>query len=152
MNRLSKTETEVFEAEFDFSRRLESIWQPGRVYALNDYVRPRTPNGYEYKCTTGGQGRSTEPVWPVPAGQTVSDGSAVWTAEAFTDIATATISSVNMVSPAGITVAAPATVGSSVKVVISGGTAGVTYVVSCEITTSENEVIEEKLTVFINDE
>ena len=49
------------------------------VVSLGDTVIPATPNGRIYKCTTGGTTGSGEPTWPVTAGGTVADGTAVWT-------------------------------------------------------------------------
>lgn len=43
------------------------------------YTVPATLNGRLYKCTTAGTTGSGEPTWPVTAGGTVTDGSAVWT-------------------------------------------------------------------------
>lgn len=43
------------------------------------YTVPATLNGRLYKCTTGGTTGSGEPTWPVTAGGTVTDGTAVWT-------------------------------------------------------------------------
>lgn len=47
--------------------------------ALNAYTVPATLNGRLYKCTTAGTTGSGEPTWPVTAGGTVTDGTAVWT-------------------------------------------------------------------------
>lgn len=43
------------------------------------YTVPATLNGRLYKCTTAGTTGSGEPTWPVAAGGTVTDGTAVWT-------------------------------------------------------------------------
>lgn len=45
-------------------------------------VTPTTHNGYYYRCTTGGTTHATtQPTWPTTIGNTVSDGTAVWTCE-----------------------------------------------------------------------
>jgi hypothetical protein len=49
------------------------------VVTSGQYTVPATLNGRLYKCTTGGTTGSGEPTWPVTAGGTVTDGSAVWT-------------------------------------------------------------------------
>ncbi len=43
------------------------------------YTVPATLNGRLYKCTTAGTTGAGEPTWPVTAGGTVTDGTAVWT-------------------------------------------------------------------------
>jgi len=58
-------------------------WKATRDYVVNNYVQPVTPNGdFSYRCTTAGTSGESEPTWPVVAGQTVNDGTAVWTAVA----------------------------------------------------------------------
>lgn len=56
-------------------------WIAGTAYSLTDSVRPMVDrNGFTYECTTAGTSGENEPVWPVTDGQTVTDGTAVWTA------------------------------------------------------------------------
>lgn len=56
-------------------------WQASTSYATNDKRCPTTAKrrGFQYQATTGGTSGSTEPVWPEVYGETVSDGSVVWT-------------------------------------------------------------------------
>jgi hypothetical protein len=42
-------------------------------------VTPITKNGRKYICTTAGTSGATEPTWPTTIGNTVADGTAVWT-------------------------------------------------------------------------
>lgn len=56
-------------------------WAASTVYALDSAVRPSVDrNGFTYQCTTAGTSGVSEPVWPTTAGQTVTDGTACWTA------------------------------------------------------------------------
>lgn len=146
---VTKTETESFVYRFKFERVLEYVWQPAFEQDTGEYVRPTQGNGFEYECTTAGQTGSREPNWPTTIAQTVTDGSVVWTCRAFSTNATDTIASVNVEADTGITVDSETVVGNTVLMEISGGTDTQSYVVSCEITTSAGEVLEEKLTVVV---
>ena len=56
-------------------------WSASTSYAIGSAVRPSVDrNGFTYQCTTAGTSGASEPVWPTTAGQTVTDGSVVWTA------------------------------------------------------------------------
>lgn len=55
-------------------------WAATTAYALGDRVQPVTPNGFVYECTTAGTSGGSEPTWPTtPIGDTVNDGTCVWT-------------------------------------------------------------------------
>ena len=54
-------------------------WAASTAYAEGDFIRPTTPNGQLYKCTTAGTSGSTEPAFSTTSGQTQADGTAVWT-------------------------------------------------------------------------
>lgn len=56
-----------------------TAWQASHAYVVNDTVIPTTANEVEYKCTTAGTSGGTEPTWPTEVGQTVTDGTVVWT-------------------------------------------------------------------------
>ena len=54
-------------------------WVTATAKALGAAVTPTVANGRVYVCTTAGTTGATEPVWPVVAGGTVTDGTAVFT-------------------------------------------------------------------------
>ncbi len=58
-----------------------SDWIASTAYSLNDRVKPTTQNGYYYVCSTAGTSATAgnEPSWPTKDGNTVTDGTAVWT-------------------------------------------------------------------------
>lgn len=63
-----------------------TAWQGATAYQLNDYCRPTEDNDLCYKCTEAGTSDSTvptpvEPTWPNVVGQTVQDGTVIWTCE-----------------------------------------------------------------------
>lgn len=53
-------------------------WDAATVYAAGALVKPTTPNGHYYRCTTGGTSHSAEPTWPTTTDTLVADGTAVW--------------------------------------------------------------------------
>lgn len=55
-----------------------STWKPVTPYGAYQYVRPTTPNGYQYACIDGGRTAGDEPTWPTSVGDTVNDGDIVW--------------------------------------------------------------------------
>ncbi len=55
-------------------------WAVATAYTLGQSVEPTIDNTYRYECTTAGTSHaSVEPTWPTTIGNTVSDGTAVWT-------------------------------------------------------------------------
>lgn len=57
-----------------------TAWSASTAYSLNDSRRPlNVINGHKYKITTAGTSGAVQPAWPVSAGASVADGSAVWT-------------------------------------------------------------------------
>jgi len=49
------------------------------AYVVGNVVRPASGNGYLYQCSTAGTTGSGLPTYPTVVGQTVTDGTAVWT-------------------------------------------------------------------------
>lgn len=65
-----------------------SIWTPGTLFLTGGVTAPSSPNGFVYKATQAGSGTTgtTEPVWPLIAGNTVADGTVTWEAVTATAI------------------------------------------------------------------
>jgi hypothetical protein len=55
------------------------IWVASTAYTLGLDVQPTTSNTYAYRVTTAGTSSATQPTWPTTVGNTVTDGSVVWT-------------------------------------------------------------------------
>jgi len=53
-------------------------WEANTIYDSFQYVRPTTPNGFQYLCVTGGTSAAVEPVWPTTPGATISDNTVTW--------------------------------------------------------------------------
>lgn len=61
----------------DFPMGVDRLWLPGQAVAAGDVAAPSEYTGRYYVCTQAGITGATEPEWPGD-GQTVADGSAVW--------------------------------------------------------------------------
>lgn len=83
----SKDPNEIVTYELNWLKFIETIWQANKRYPAASYVRPSERNGYEYECTTAGESLKYEPNWTTTIGDTVSDGTAVWTCRANTNAA-----------------------------------------------------------------
>ncbi len=56
-------------------------WFPETAYATDDYtIATKGPINLWFRATTGGTSNTIEPTWPLVDGDTVDDGSVVWTA------------------------------------------------------------------------
>jgi hypothetical protein len=71
----------------EFCERRRDTRRAGGIYVLGETVRPNPSSrtGFEYECTVSGQVGPTEPAWPVVAGETITDGSVVWTCRAMSN-------------------------------------------------------------------
>lgn len=145
----SKGENEVIVYRFEFARSLETLWRPAKQYALTVFVRPTTPNGFEYECTNAGQTSQDEPAWPTTIGATINDGSVEWTARDFGLSASDTISTRTIAADNGVTIDSSAIADTGVLVTISGGTLGQVYDVACRIVTAAGETIRDLLRLTI---
>jgi fibronectin-binding autotransporter adhesin len=54
-------------------------WVASTAYALTNIVSTIAGNGFYYECTTAGTTGASEPSWPIIIGNTVTDGTVVWT-------------------------------------------------------------------------
>lgn len=109
-----------------FTAKPAPTWQASTAYILTNIVSPVTGNGFHYECTTAGTTGSTEPTWPTVVGNTVTDGTVVWTCRSATvtiGVSNTGAKSINCTGFTGtITGTAAITVAGSVTLV-----AGMTY-------------------------
>ena len=142
----SKTPNETVDIEFEFARLLETTWRPGAEYALDDEVRPPTPNGVQYKVTTAGQSGIDEPVWLAIA-VTVSDGlgALVWTGVAISSGASDSISSQSASADSDLTIGTLTRSGTVVTVPVSGGVDGTEYSITCQVVTAGGQTHEQRV-------
>lgn len=99
--------------------RLDSPWVKETAYSLGNYVWPTTFNGYRYQCTTAGTSGSSEPTWPTTIGETVADGTAIWTCAAAVTLIAEEFLELIVLGATGY-LAVSATIGATGKVTTGG--------------------------------
>lgn len=135
--------SDVLDYPVDFTGECVRFRMPDTAYAVNTCVRPFKATGLQYKATTAGRTGTQEPRWPETAGQTVTDGSVVWTAEAASSssmirqLASATWSPDNGVTASGASTDAAAALATAK---LSGGVAGQSYLVRVAATFTDGNV------------
>lgn len=77
-NQVALINNEIFYVR-SVSVQSETAWAASTAKSLTNYVIPLTSNGFRYECTTAGTTGTVEPIWPRKVGDTVTDGTAVWT-------------------------------------------------------------------------
>lgn len=129
----------------------ELVIEAFREYAFGPgaFVQAQRDTGWYYECTTAGRTARNYPQWPRAAGQTVNDGSVVWTARHPTGSGVPQVSSAVWTLPSGITKDSQSESGALTNIVLSGGTDGVDYEILCRMTPSAGSVIEKTITVQV---
>lgn len=56
-----------------------TTWSGTAAHVVGDIIRPASGNGFLYLCSTAGTTASSTPTFPTVIGQTVTDGTVVWT-------------------------------------------------------------------------
>lgn len=72
---------------FDWHDFLALTWSPGREFIVGEAIRfPRIrARGLQMRCIGAGVSGFREPLWPRMSGQSLTEGSVTWRAEAITD-------------------------------------------------------------------
>lgn len=143
---VQKRPGETVDRTLNLRGEIQQAWRAGVEYATNAYVRPTRPNGFDYKVTSAGTGRTSaaEPRWPTTVGGTVTDGSITWTCQAPSTSSCDPLSgSATVTPPTGITATHVSTdpLG-DVKLRLAGGTAGQDYGVLVTAPTSGGQSIQ----------
>lgn len=124
------------------AERLARFWRASTIYAAGTRVRPSRPTGYEFEATATGQTNIVEPAWSM-RGDTV-DGSIVWIRRPISSSSLLrTITAVTWTAPAGITATNAGNITSDgqqiIRVQVSGGTDGQTYLVTGLVTYDDGQ-------------
>ena len=130
--RKSQDPEEALDYKAQFLGHCVRFREGNTAYGLGAVVEPLAGTGFQYRATTGGRTAKAEPRWPKTAGQTVTDGSVVWTCEAPDGASLQrTLTSASWAA-AGLTLGAPANDSTASVATISGGILGQTYEVVIE--------------------
>lgn len=122
-----------------------------RAFTSGSFVQAPRDTGFYYECTTAGRtGRNYPAQWPIAAGETVQDGSLVWTCRHPTGANVPNISSVTWTVPSGLNQDSASIEGGVIaNITVSGGTDGVDYEVLCRMTPNVGAARERTITVKV---
>lgn len=136
-----KLPTEVLMLSADFrAHATRRVREPDHDYEMNTCVVPATRTGFQYRATTAGVTGHREPRWPLIAGQTVRDGSVVWTAEVISTASLERSLSSASWDAGGLTLTNFNATAQEAVALVSGGTAGQAYRLRCDGTFSDGIV------------
>lgn len=138
----------------DWFKELVTPAPRSTAVALGAIVRtPLVDTGLLYECTVAGRTQERYPWhWPALAGETLRDGSVVWTARHPSDVSASAVSSAVWTVPTGITLDSQAEDGFFTHATLSGGTDGEDYDLVCRMTPSVGDVAERTITVRVRAE
>lgn len=127
----------------------ELVAEARRDAAVGDgvIVQPQRGTGFLYECTTPGRTSAYYPVWPRAEGETVSDGSVVWTARHPDDAATALVGSATWTVPAALTLVSQSESGFITSITLTGGEDGVDYELTCRMTPTVGTPIDQTIVI-----
>lgn len=112
-------------------------------------VRPQRGTGFYYECTTAGLTGRQYPTWPRAGGEVVRDGSVEWTARHPDDASVPTVSSAVWTVPDGITKDSQSETDTHTHITLSGGTDGEDYELTCRMTPSSGNAVDQSVTIEV---
>jgi hypothetical protein len=118
-----------------------------QVFSVSDIARPNLATGFYLQCTTAGRTGDHYPTWPRADGETVWDGSVLWTTRHPNSVSVPSVSSATWSVPTGIVQDSISNVGFVSSITLSGGTDGVDYELTCRMTPSSGPVVEQSIIV-----
>lgn len=138
-------------AQYTIDWHDELIGQPLRemAFTAGEFVQAQRDTGWYYECTTAGRTGRNYPTWSRAEGETVNDGSLVWTARHPSSSSVPAVSSATWTLPSGITKDSQSEAGVLTHIVLSGGTDGVDYDITCRMTPTSGNVAEKTITIEV---
>jgi hypothetical protein len=132
----------------DVTERLVDLARRSFDFSLGAVVRAQRDTGWYYECTTAGRTAENYPaVFPRAAGETVQDGSVVWTCQHPSTPTLRSISTVVYTIPTGLTLETQSESGFVAYFTISGGVDGEDYDIVARITPSSGDPFDQTITV-----
>jgi hypothetical protein len=135
---------------YEWLRGSDRYWTPRAYFNIGETATPprEAQNGKRYRCTRGGRTGSVAPSWATSS-TPFSDGGVQWTLIGDED----RIDTIDFVAETGITIDSEAkdateTVG---LVKLSGGTAGRSYMITCEIVTDSAQTASQRFRVNVRE-
>lgn len=141
---------------FSWTREFSRKWEADSPFAASVKIRPLgDPTGFQYS-SSGGQSGSEEPAWPTAIGETLTDGSITWTAEAVDgdSLADGIASDTwGPSDPVGLTVDAQAPLvdpGAQLTAAyLSGGTPGEVYEIENTVTSDNGQELVARIVLSV---
>lgn len=132
----------------DWSSRLVDAAPRETDVGVGVFVRAQFDTGFYYESTVAGRTARHYPIrWPRAAAETAQDGSVTWTCRHPDDATVPSVSSTVWTVPAGLTKESQTEDGFVTYITLSAGTDGVDYDVTCRMTPSSGNVIEQTITI-----
>jgi hypothetical protein len=149
----TKRSWDVLDYGIDWARWLARLWEPDQAYALGARIRPTEPNGFEYECAVAGQSSAREPrVWPRTIGNSVADGSVVWTCRAVSNASLkTTVQDSVWEADEGLTLTNPSLNSQLAVVTVAGGAPGTRYSLRNRVTLANGLKKEGELVIPVID-
>ena len=147
-NVLAPKDPDVSET-YTINWREELLGTPERdqYFVLGAVVRPVVATGFYYECTTAGRTARRYPRWPTVEGQTVQDGSAVFTSRHPDTPSLVAVQTAVWTVPSGLTLDSQSESGPETHVTVSGGVDCENYELLCRMTDSAGQVRERTIVV-----
>jgi hypothetical protein len=132
----------------DCVERLVDLARRSFDFSLGAVVRAQRDTGWYYECTTAGRTSENYPaVFPRAAGETLQDGSVVWTCRHPSTPTLRSISSVVYTIPTGLTLESQTEDPTVAYFTVSGGVDGEDYDVVARITPSSGDPFDQTITI-----
>ena len=122
------------------------------AFASGEFVRAQRDTGFYYEITTAGITANQYPVWPRVAGETVQDGSAVWTARHPSTAVLPIVLSATWTLPSGIVLASQTLKPQLIQPTFSGGVAGEDYTLVVRVTPNAGNAFDLTFTLPVREQ
>lgn len=149
---LQKMAGETIDRIVNVRSEIQIAWRPGVEYANNAFVRPTSPNGFDYQAQNAGRSENLEPHWPAQLAATILDGSITWKCVAPSQSSCDPLSgnaSMAIVAPGNTMTVQSTDPNGDVVVRAGGGTSGTDYVNVMSVGTVGGQTIQVRVNVQV---